>query len=198
MGKYIDLSGRRFGKIKVLFRSGTSINKKPIFKVVCDCGVSKDVVGSGLLIGHIVSCGCSKGFKHGLSKTKEYRVWAGMLSRCRDKNLKIYPLYGGRGIKVCDRWLEFSNFMLDMGERPSDKHSIDRVDVNGNYEPNNCRWADRETQDNNKRSNVYLTMNGVTKTMKQWCILLGVKQPTMRCYLKRHSFNEAYNRYNGK
>lgn len=101
------------------------------------------------------------GFKHGLRKTKEYAVWLNMRSRCNYEKHKQYSLYGGRGIKICDRWMaSFENFYKDMGSRPSDKHSLDRIDNNGNYEPSNCRWATVEEQSFNKRTTCMIKLNG--------------------------------------
>lgn len=196
MGKYKDLSGLVFGKLKVVKRVGTSRSKKPIFEVICECGKTKNVINTTLTKGQIHNCGCCKSKKHGLSKTKEYRVWADMLSRCRDSKSKNYPSYGGRGISVCSQWLgSFETFIRDMGERPSSKHSLDRIDNNGDYEPSNCRWVTREVQDNNRRSNIFFTYNGETKTLTQWAVCLGVLPNTFRSYLQTHSFEETYTRY---
>jgi hypothetical protein len=99
-------------------------------------------------------------FKHGLSKDPIYRVWRSMISRCTNPNQACWRNYGGRGILVCDRWNSFENFIEDMGPRPSPQHSIDRIDVNGDYEPNNCRWATKEEQSANRRDNKLVTFRG--------------------------------------
>ena len=107
-------------------------------------------------------------FKHGMSKTWEYTAWTGMKNRCYCVNSDAYKHYGGRGIKVCDRWLNsFQNFLYDMGPRPSSEHSIDRIDVNGDYEPNNCRWAMIDVQANNRRNSVYYKYMGEKLTAPQ-------------------------------
>ncbi len=114
-----------------------------------------------------------------MTGTPEHKAWKAMNARCYKVNGKQYADYGGRGIKVCDRWREangqgFVNFLADMGPKPSPKHSIDRIDVNGNYEPTNCRWATLKKQANNKRDNKYLTYKGETKTMQEWSDALNV------------------------
>ena len=106
---------------------------------------------------------------HGMSRTRTYSSWIGMKQRCYDKKSLRYKNYGGRGIKVCDRWLNsFENFLEDMGVRPDGNFTLDRVDVDGDYCPENCRWADAKTQANNMTTNVRRTYNGVTHTLKEW------------------------------
>lgn len=109
---------------------------------------------------------------------KEYRAWLKMMARCYDPKEDRYPLYGGRGIRVCDRWMEvpegFHNFQADMGPAPSKKHTLERIDNDGNYEPTNCRWATWKEQAQNRRTNRHLTFNGETLTMAQWADRLGV------------------------
>lgn len=126
----------------------------------CDCGTLKEVQVCHWRSGKTKSCGCSKnlkgknhpGYKHGKTHTAEFRSWLGLRSRCYDKNNKRYDSYGGRGITVCDRWRDsFENFLADMGPKPTEKHSIDRIDVDGNYEPSNCRWATATIQGINQR-----------------------------------------------
>jgi len=103
-----------------------------------------------------------------MSNTSIYKTWQGMKERCSNPGHKDYHNYGGRGIKVCDRWLEsFENFYADMGDKPQGM-TLDRIEVNGNYEPNNCRWASHTEQGQNRRNNVRLTYNGETKTLRQW------------------------------
>lgn len=118
--------------------------------------------------------------KHGDSKSPEHRVWSGMLKRCYGPNTQAFKHYGGRGITVCERWKNYSNFLNDMGRRPSPSHSIERIDNGGNYEPSNCRWATSKEQCNNRTSNVVLTIGAVSKTVTEWCELTG--QSTSRVY----------------
>jgi hypothetical protein len=148
----IDLTGQRFGRWEVLGFGGHSEKKKPIWICICDCGQAKEVDGSSLRSRGTTSCGCTS-WKHGGSYTPEYRVRYGMISRCENsKDKKKWRLYGGRGIKVCRRWREsFAAFFSDVGPRPSPKHSIDRIDPDGDYEPGNVRWATVEEQRHNQR-----------------------------------------------
>lgn len=130
-----------------------------------------------------------KGFEtiHGHSvggKTKVYRAWRSMIGRCYNKNVKRYESYGARGISVCDRWrCSFENFLADMGEPPTNKHSLDRMDTDGNYEPSNCRWSDVYTQANNKRRNVFIDVSGVRMTVSQAERVLGFRSGTIKSRL---------------
>ena len=116
---------------------------------------------------------------HGLSNSLTYKSWTKMRERCNYPKSNRYASHGARGIKVCKRWEKFENFYENMGERPSKDHSIDRVDNNGNYEPENCRWATQKEQANNRRSNRWVTIDGVTKTYTEWCEERGIKRNTV-------------------
>ncbi|ULT55402.1 AP2 domain-containing protein [Neobacillus drentensis] len=167
MTKRIDLTGQRFGRLTVIRFSHTDKRYKVYWDCQCDCGNEKTIVSFNLTSGKTQSCGClhkevaaERLLKHGNDRigkrTREYEIWVHMISRCENINDKSFPDYGGRNIKVCDNWrTSFEKFLEDMGERPTDKHSIDRIDVNGNYEPSNCRWATKEVQSRNTR--VYKT-----------------------------------------
>lgn len=141
-----------------------------LWRVLCDCGTERVVSVRDVVTGHTRSCGCyrkevmrQKKTSHGGSETAEFRIWSHMLGRCFNPTDHKYGYYGGRGITVCDQWKgSFENFLTDMGLRPSEYHSIDRKDVNGNYEPNNCRWATPHQQAQNKRNNVYVIVDGET------------------------------------
>lgn len=160
-----DLTGQRFGRLVCLsWESRQMTSRREIFwEVVCDCGAVKWVKSQSLKNGKTVSCGCLKNEKagdrirtHGLSKSPEYHVYKGIKKRCYNSSSKSYEDYGGRGIEVCDRWLEpngqgFLNFLEDMGERPSTEHSIERNNVNGNYSPDNCYWTTKSQQCFNQR-----------------------------------------------
>lgn len=200
MGKFVDLKGQKFGRLTVIKKTGTK-NRKAIWKCKCDCGEYREVPTCHLKSGHTTSCGCyhseiSKlvNTTHGGRKDRLYTIWADMRKRCYSKNEKSYKNYGGRGIIVCNEWLGkdgYKNFREWAYESGYDKNSknkkctLDRIDVNGNYEPNNCRWADMGVQNRNKRDNVLITYNGVTKVLKDWSKEFGVPVETIRYRLSK-------------
>ncbi|MEI8142862.1 MAG: hypothetical protein WCG90_08350 [Chitinophagia bacterium] len=159
-----DLTGQVFGQLTVLARAENAEDGHSRWLCQCSCGNQK-VVQSNNLKKTTRSCGClivervSKlNLTHGKTHTKEFKTWDSMKQRCENPKNISYKDYGGRGIKVCDRWIDsFENFLADMGEAPSKNHSIDRKDVNGNYEPNNCRWATAKEQRTNQRPRLYKT-----------------------------------------
>lgn len=173
-----NIKGQRFGKLIVLERAENRIRESGrqdvMWKCKCDCGMIKNIRSTCLLLGMSNSCGCvnierirNLNLSHNMCNTKEYKAWSKLKGRCYTKTDNKYYAYGARGIKVCDRWLEsFDNFYKDMGDAPTKKHSIDRIDVNGNYEPSNCRWATNKVQSNNKTTNVYVEYGGVKYTLK--------------------------------
>lgn len=176
----VDHTGKKFGRLTVMSYAHT-LKKRSWWNCVCECGGTKIANGHELVRGDTKSCGCIRGVantRHGESKgkkTKEYRTWKGIRTRCQNTNHHKYPIYGGRGIKLCDRWSLYENFLADMGRAPGPDYSIERDEVNGNYEPGNCRWATATEQMNNTRRNVFYTVNGERKTLTQWCRELGLK-----------------------
>lgn len=177
-GKKTVLAGTRFGRLTTLVTVTRVTNKK--IPCVCDCGTEQEVPYDNMRAGSTVSCGCyrrTKNITHGASKSTEHEIYHGMRKRCNNPNALGYERYGGRGIRVCERWeSDFANFLADMGPRPSLGHSIDRIDNDGPYSPENCRWASRTEQNRNTRSNRPLTIDGVTKTLSEWAEMSGIMQ----------------------
>lgn len=185
-----NLLGQRFGRLAVV-SAASGMSGQRWWKCRCDCGALRVYSTGQLNFGRMRSCGCLAREKslarfttHGHAasgRSSTYIVWAGMLARCRNRRNPKYSYYGGRGILVCDRWLEFENFLADMGERPSTRHSIDRFpDNNGNYEPGNCRWATRAEQMRNTRVTTTVTFGGETLSLSDWCTRLAVNYHTVK------------------
>lgn len=171
MGKIIDISGQRFGKLVALKRVDDK-NKAVMFLCKCDCGGIKEFRSHSLRTGIRSDCGCiDRKTTHGMTKSRIYKVWSTMKARCNRKDATSYEQYGGRGIKVCKEWIEsfekFRDWAYDNGY--DDTLTIDRIDVNGNYEPFNCRWLTLQEQSNNKRTNVFVEINGETLNLAQVC-----------------------------
>ncbi len=178
--RFVDLTGKRFNRWKVLGFAGRDKSGNRVWKCRCDCGTLKTAEGSHLKGGGSKSCGClsrERSRIHGGTingGTPEYKSWSGMLDRCRNPQCPRYDRYGARGIKVCCRWHKFVNFLSDMGRRPSLNHSIERIDNNGSYKPSNCKWATQKEQMNNCNRNVLFTHNGKTQSMTMWAEELRV------------------------
>ena len=203
MQKYFpeQMIGNKYGKLTVI--SIEKQNQRTLLNCKCECGnhIIREVymIGSGV----VKSCGCtrtesikrynasgkkSKGcYKDGRSLHPLYGTWFQMISRCENPNQNHYDRYGGRGIKVCEEWHDFWNFVKwsdSVGGRPKG-YTLDRINNDGNYEPSNCRWADWKTQTTNKSSNVFVEYNGVRKTMIEWCEELNIHPHTLHNRIKR-------------
>lgn len=182
MPKFIDLTGQRFGRL-VAIKRATNIKKRTMWECKCDCGRTKVVDAHSLRLGHTKSCGClglemlEKGrTKHGLYKTKLYGHFEKMIDRCENKNHNNYKNYGGRGIAICDEWRHnfkaFYDWSMTNGFREG--LSIDRIDNDKGYSPDNCRWATQKEQMNNIRNNRRITYSGKTHTLSEWSEITGI------------------------
>ncbi len=192
MGKFVDLTGKKFGHLLVIKRVENDKHNNARFECVCDCGNKSIVLGTSLTQGETRSCGkCKQPMNTKYSSYKNLPYWEeistsyrAMKERCYRKNNSNYDRYGGRGIIVCNEWLgkngriNFYNWAIENGYRKD--LTIDRIDNNGNYEPSNCRWANIFEQANNKRNNLKITYNGKTKTLLQWSRIFGIKWVTLR------------------
>lgn len=167
------------------------LSRRPYAVYECMCGGIVAARVQSVRSGHRTTCGCllreitvRRITKHGHYNTPMYQIWRHIIERCSSSSSKGYRYYGGRGIKVCERWQDFEHFLEDMGPRPSPDHSIDRINVNGNYEPTNCRWATRIEQANNKRNNVLVDVSGQSLTIAQWAAVSNVHPGTINSRLK--------------
>lgn len=182
----IDLTGKQFDRWTVVKQATQKLYGKPAWECLCTCGNTGIVAGSALRMGESRSCGClmkevaaenlrAAATKHGMHNTPMYFRWLGIKLRCYHPTHYAYPRYGGRGITMCDEWKNsFKSFYAYIGDPPSEAHSLDRIDNNGNYEPGNVRWATKQEQANNRSDNVRITFNGETKTLAEWGRTLGV------------------------
>lgn len=182
-GRYKDISGQNFGRLTALYRLHNTKGRTK-WLCVCECGNFTEVRSDFLQSGNTKSCGCLNRdiiTKHNKSKDRVYNIYQGMKKRCYLKCNHDYKNYGARGIAVCDEWRNnfqaFYNWSMANGY--NDKLTIDRIDVNGNYEPNNCRWCNMKQQARNRRNNIYFTYNGETHCLTDWCEILGLNRKTI-------------------
>jgi hypothetical protein len=180
-----DIVGKRFGRLTVEARLPMNRHGAIVWMCRCDCGGSTKADRQALRSGNTKSCGCLKReiisasrSTHGMSDSRTYRTWTTMRARCTYESVGAYKHYGGRGIKVCDRWGVFENFYADMGDRPAGL-SLERKNVNGNYEPDNCVWASNKEQGRNRRNNRLITLNGTALTAMEWSERLGIPRTTI-------------------
>ena len=203
MSVLIDLTGKRYGSLTVEKIAVDEPGKKKKWLCKCDCGNEIIVTSSNLVSGRTSSCKIcgkkrlsEKNKKHGMTSTKLYGVWNSIKTRCTNTNSKSYKDYGARGIRICEEWKESSNFFeWALANGYKNGLEIDRIDVNGNYEPSNCRWVAREQNSNNKRNNKYIEYNGETKTLAEWSRYFDVNYKNLsRNLIKGYSFDEAVKR----
>lgn len=197
MPKIKELTGKIFGRWTVIKYIRQNERHDSVWLCKCQCGTVREVVGGSLRGGVSLSCGClsievstKKATKHGLKKHPLYTIWKDMRKRCNNPNHAMYRHYGGRGIKVCERWNDFKAFYDDVILTYKTGLTLDRFPNNdGDYEPTNFRWATLYEQSINKRSNLNLTFNGVTKVASVWADELGIKRPTLYDR-KRHGWTD--------
>lgn len=184
--RFIDLTGQRFERL-IALGSIARQRRQILWLCVCDCGGFTRANAATLRRGESKSCGCLRDeklskhrYKHGQTNIPEYGVWGGMRNRCNNPNHPKFAQYGGRGINVCDRWDDFANFLADMGERPSPRHSIERIDNNGDYTPENCKWGTLIEQMNNQQKTLMIDYQDRTQSLSIWCRELNI--PRYRTY----------------
>lgn len=197
-----DIAGQVFDRLTVIYYGGKDNQRNVMWVCECQCGKRTIVRGFNLRDGSVRSCGClhneiiaaigKENATHGQTETREYETWQAIKHRCCYSGHNRYHRYGGRGITVCDRWLHsFEAFFEDMGSRPGDDYSIERIDSDGPYSPENCRWATAKEQQNNRQGNVYFTYQGVTKTIAEWAHHTGISDATLRARLGRYGWSVA-------
>jgi hypothetical protein len=177
--------GLQFGSLTILPTPQALATRRRVL-CRCVCGAIVEVSETNLRSKSGAKCGCAKREKqrvthtiHGLNATPEHRIWGGMKNRCENPNNRSFPEYGERGISVCERWMKFENFLADMGPRQSPRHSVERLDNERHYEPNNCRWATPQKQGNNKRNNRILEHCGRSMTLAMWAREMRLSPDTL-------------------
>lgn len=192
-----NLTGLQFGRLTVIALAPYT-GRKPRWRCLCRCGEEVVVESSHLKDGHTQSCGClyeetrMGARKHGARRTPEHNTWCHIVQRCTDRNDTSFHNYGGRGIKVCERWRDsFEAFLADMGPRPSPQHSIDRKDNDGDYGPGNCRWATAAEQSRNRRQNRFIEHAGETLCLKDWAGRVGIGSGTLSNRLKKQTLSQV-------
>lgn len=176
----IDLTGKRFGKLTVVAEHPERKGHAIMWVCKCDCGNTKLINGNNLRQGKSTTCGCSTR-SHGMRFTRLWSIWDGMMKRCYNPRHKWFKRYGGRGITICDEWLqnhgEFFSWALSNGYK--DGLTIDRIDVDKGYCPENCRWVDMKTQLNNRSNNCVVEINGESRTIAEWADITGIGYQTL-------------------
>ena len=178
-----DMTGLTFGRLTVVAFAGMSSGRNARWHCVCRCGKKRVVFGAALRSGTTISCGCAHReavTTHGQCRSPEYRAWWAMRTRCFNEKSENFEDYGGRGITVCKRWLKFENFLADMGPRPSAKHTLERMNNDGDYTPRNCRWATNQEQQSNTRRTVWITVKGKRMSVAQAARACGLSYNVLR------------------
>lgn len=197
-GRIKDMSGERFGRLTVVRIHPLRSESGGVYWLCkCECGTEKAVLANSLRTGDSKSCGClnseltaSRNRKHGCSKTSDYYAWKAMVQRCTNPSNKSFYCYGGRGIRVCERWMEFTNFVEDMGSPPSGM-CLERKDNNGDYCPENCKWATMAEQNSNKSNNINISAMGKTMNLTHWAKQLGVYPNKIKSRMLRGESGES-------
>ena len=180
-----DLTGMRYGRLVAVEQRGFDNHGRAVWLWRCDCGTEKELQAYVVRNGHAKSCGCllkdnKTGLIHGGYGTRLYKTWSTMKARCNNKNMPEHRWYGARGISVCEGWNDFSTFReWALANGYADNLTIERIDVNGNYEPDNCTWILLEEQGRNKTNTVYFKINGITKPLMDWADEYGVPRSTV-------------------
>lgn len=188
-----NITGQRFGRLVALGYTGSSVPEgKALWLCQCECGSQVVVSGKQLRTNRTRSCGClhreatgNMSRSHGMTETRIYSIWCNMRVRCQNTNTPQFKNHGGRGISVCDRWQCFENFYADMGDPPSNIHTIDRIDNDGNYCPDNCRWATPKEQSCNTRANHVVDYDGKSMNISQWAEYLGISGHVIHSRIRR-------------
>jgi len=203
-GRCKNLTGQTFGRLTAINPVGRTKHGNIKWLCICTCGSEVTVPAGDLKGNKTGSCGCLKpgapDTKHGLSNSPGYSSWINMRSRCNDNKNTSFKYYGHRGITVCSRWNDFSLFIKDMGDMPSSKHTIDRIDNDMGYSPENCRWATQKEQCRNMRSNVFIEFNNKTRCISEWAEITGIKRSTLDGRIKsgwsvKRALTETVNSY---
>lgn len=196
-----NIAGERYGKLVAINPIKNKKTKKGSYYWLCkcDCGNYKEIAQNNLHSGHTRSCGCLLGDKHNNVRNKNkriYNIYLNMIARCYNKNNISYKNYGAKGITICDEWKEnceaFYIWSIENGYQ--DNLTIDRINVNGNYEPSNCRWATRLQQANNTTQNRFITYKGETHTLAEWSRILGIYQQKLRYRIDNWGLEKAFNK----